>query len=178
MKDMSANTKAFILKSLPYGESDRIVTLFTPSLGKLSAYAKGCPFLQPLSLLEVNLSPGKKELYRLKDPKLLDPYLSLRDQFGALKAALKLADSIDRFLPPEVPKPHLFDLLLAYLSKLPSAKNPESFYYSFMLKTLHVEGILDVDQLPEAILPLITSRRWEEIDVVVNEGDLSLESFF
>ena len=176
---MTVNTKALLLKMTLYGEADRIVTLFTPALGKVSAFAKGCPFLQPLSLIECNLSPGKKDLYRLKDPKLLEPYLSLRDQFAPLKAALKLSDGIDRFLPSEIPKPHLFDLLLAYLGKLPSSKHPESFYYSFMLKTLQIEGFLDIEQLPVALLPLLTSRRWEEIDVEIGEKDLvSLETFW
>ena len=114
----------------------------------------------------MTLTPGKKDLYRLKEVNIVDPFLSLRDSFPHLKAALLVVEAVDKFLPQEIPKAHLFDLLAAYLGKLGSAKNPENFYYSFVLKMVHVEGFLDVEGVPPGVLPLLATRRWQEIDTL------------
>ena len=160
------HTQALILKCTPYGENDRIATLFTPHLGKLSAYIKAAPFLQPLSLIEALIQPGKRDLYRLTEPRLVNGHLRLRDTFPCLKASMEIADFITRFFPEGIEKPHIFHLATAYFQKLPASKNPETFYFSFLLKTLHVEGLIDPGQIKEHLAPLIISRKWDEIDTL------------
>lgn len=156
-----------VLKCTPYGEKDQITQLFSPLLGRVSAYAKAIPFLQPLSLIETLLQAGKGDLYRLKEPKLIDPYLSLRDSFPRLKAGLQMADFLHSFFPEGIPKPSIFDLATFYLGKLDRVKNPDNFYHSLILKTLSSEGLLDAGALPAPLLPLLRSRKVGEIDAVV-----------
>ncbi len=60
-------TRAFILRTVDYRDSDRIMTLLTQEAGKVSAIAKGARSsrrrfggaLEPFSLLEVSLLPGR-----------------------------------------------------------------------------------------------------------------------
>jgi DNA repair protein RecO len=162
---------ALILKCTPYGEQDKIIMLFTPHLGKISAYAKASSFLQPLSLIETIIQTTKSDLFRIKDLKLLDSHLSLRETFPSLKASLQIADFTVRFFPERVEKPHIFALLTLYLQKMAALKKPENIFYSFFLKTLHIEGLIDVEELPSHLMPLALSRKWAEIDAI----DLSEE---
>jgi DNA repair protein RecO (recombination protein O) len=41
LRDRLYTTEAIVLSRLDYGEADRILTLFTPTRGKLSVIAKG-----------------------------------------------------------------------------------------------------------------------------------------
>ncbi len=60
-------TEAIVLKRINYGETDRILTLFTKDLGKISAIAKGvrkqgsrlAGHLEPGSIVQVELAQGK-----------------------------------------------------------------------------------------------------------------------
>jgi DNA repair protein RecO len=180
------HTVALIIKTIPYGETDRISTLFSPILGKFSVFTgKTTSWLQPLSLIEALAHPGKKELFRLKEPKLIDPYFPLRDSFPALKAALEMAEFVSRFIPPSIPKPEIFQLFKVYLGRLHEMKQPANFFYSFILKTYYTEGLLDLEddgtltteevQFPSYLHPLLTSKSFNDIDsLLIKEQDREL----
>lgn len=60
-------TEAIVLKHIPFGEADRLVTLYTPQLGKVRAVAKGARrarsklagHLEPLTRVNTLIRRGK-----------------------------------------------------------------------------------------------------------------------
>ena len=77
--------RAFLLRSVNFKESDKIVTLFLERMGKISAMAKGARkswrrfggALEPFSLFEVTVVQGKGNLWRLDEATLISPHSDL-----------------------------------------------------------------------------------------------------
>gem|GEM_PF-199816 len=73
-------TEAVVLRTLRYGESDTILTLLTPGLGRVSAIAKGARKstskmggrLQPGVRLQMTLAEGRGDLTTLRSAQVLD----------------------------------------------------------------------------------------------------------
>ncbi len=92
-------TPAFVLRSVAYGEADRIVTLLTASKGRVSALARGARrsrkrfggALEPYALLEVELGAGRGQLARLAGATVTRAnagILTSLERMGAAGAAL------------------------------------------------------------------------------------------
>ena len=75
-------TQAITLKSLKWGEADRIVTFYAKQLGKIRAVARGArrpksrmgAALEPLTLCDLNLFEKSGDtLYRVSQVDLIEP---------------------------------------------------------------------------------------------------------
>lgn len=75
-----------MLRRIPYGDYDLIVTLFTPDHGKISVFAKSAKrdarrfsgALEPFSVLKAVLRTGRGKLPALEETVLVDPLATLR----------------------------------------------------------------------------------------------------
>ena len=84
MADFS--TSAIMLRRIPYGDYDLILTLFTPDHGKISVFAKSAKrdvrrfsgALEPFSILKAVLKTGRGKLPALSEAALVDPLATLR----------------------------------------------------------------------------------------------------
>lgn len=121
-------TAALILRAVDLRESDRLVTLLTRDLGKVSAVARGARSsrkrfggaLEPFALIEVVLGRGRGRdaLFTLGEATLIDANARLAgdlERFGAAAFALELAREVT---PEHEPDPRLFDLLVETLGLL------------------------------------------------------------
>jgi DNA repair protein RecO (recombination protein O) len=112
-------TRAFLLRSVDYGESDRIVTLLTEQRGRVSAIARGARrsqkrfggALEPFALLEVSLARGRGQLERLADASLLEHYPGLARDLDRVAAAAFVVEIVRELAPEDQPEPGLFDTL-------------------------------------------------------------------
>jgi DNA repair protein RecO (recombination protein O) len=115
-----------VLRSMRYGEADRILRLYTPLRGRVGAIAKGVRRarsrfggrLEPFFRLQLELHEGKGELLTITGAQTIDAYPRLRSQAGALDAAARACDAVDRLFETGEPHPNVFNLLCRRLSLL------------------------------------------------------------
>lgn len=104
MRDRLYRVEAIILKRTDFGEADRILTLFTPDLGKLRAIAKGArkPSSRKSGHIELFtysmllLAKGR-HLDVVTQADTLDAFMPLRVSLERLGYAYYLAELLDRF---------------------------------------------------------------------------------
>jgi DNA repair protein RecO (recombination protein O) len=96
-------TEAIVLSHRRLGDADRIVTLLTPTRGKVDAVAKGtlrprsklAGHLEPLTRVEVLLAHGRS-LDIVTQAQMLDGWPSLHDELDRLSTAMYLLEATDR----------------------------------------------------------------------------------
>lgn len=143
-------TVGIVLKSTPYSETSKIVTIYTRDNGKVRALAKGAKrkkseflgILEPFSFLEIVYIESRKGLHILKEACLIDPNFGLRQQLSRIARGLFFLALVDRTQADEDPDPHVFDLLLSSLSALQRVPSPENVSIVFQLQLLRHFGRL------------------------------------
>jgi DNA repair protein RecO (recombination protein O) len=122
----SVKTEAVVLRSMRYGEADRILHLYTPARGRVSAIAKGVRRsrsrfggrLEPFFRLRVELHEGRSELLTVTGADTLEGYARLREDARALDAAARACDAVGRLFETSEPHPGVFNLLCRKLALL------------------------------------------------------------
>jgi DNA repair protein RecO (recombination protein O) len=142
---------AVVLRSMRYGEADRILHLYTPNQGKVSAIAKGVRRassrfggrLEPFFRLRIELHEGRGELMTVTGAQTVEGYSRLREDARALDAAARACDAVGRLFETSEPHPGVFNLLCRKLSLLD--ENPagatRSSALAFRLKLLLAAGL-------------------------------------
>jgi DNA repair protein RecO (recombination protein O) len=148
-------TEAVVLRSMRYGEADRILHLYTPGRGRVSAIAKGVRRarsrfggrLEPFFRLRIELHEGRSELLTVTGAQTVEGYPRLRGDARALDAAARACDAVGRLFETSEPHPEVFNLLCRQLAllderatgaRLPSAW---SSALAFRLKLLLAAGL-------------------------------------
>ena len=111
---VALNCEALLLRSVDYGESDRIVHLLTADAGRLTAIAKGARRSQrrfPGTLdvfnhlaIEGRAKPRASMAF-LERARLLNPFLGLRSDYSRYALASFLTEMLDRLSPEGVTGP-------------------------------------------------------------------------
>jgi DNA repair protein RecO (recombination protein O) len=122
----AVKTEAVVLRSMRYGEADRILHLYTPSRGRVSAIAKGVRRsrsrfggrLEPFFRLRVELHEGRSELLTVTGADTVDGHARLREDARALDAAARACDAVGRLFETSEPHPGVFNLLCRKLALL------------------------------------------------------------
>lgn len=118
-------TEAVVLRRHDLGETDRILTLFTPDHGKVRAVAKGvrriksrlAGHVELFSRVDVLLARGRS-LDIVTQAEVRDPFLALRGDLWKSAYAAHAAELVDRFAEERHDGPDsrvLFDLLVGAL---------------------------------------------------------------
>ena len=104
----SIRTEALILRSIDFGESDRILHLLVPEIGRLPAIAKGARrsvrrFSGTLDLfnhvkIQVDLR-RPTSLARLDQASLIDPFIAMRSETARFALGCYLLELFDRLAP-------------------------------------------------------------------------------
>jgi DNA repair protein RecO (recombination protein O) len=119
-------TEAVVLRSLRYGEADRILHLYTPHRGRLGAIAKGVRRtrsrfggrLEPFFRLRLILHEGRGELLTVTSAETLDGHPRLREHAAALDSAARACDAVGRLFETGEPHPGVYNLLCHELALL------------------------------------------------------------
>ncbi len=122
----AVKTEAVVLRSMRYGEADRILHLYTPNRGRVGAIAKGVRRarsrfggrLEPFFRLRIELHEGRGELLTVTGAETLDAYPRLRGDAGAIDAATRACDAVGRLFETTEPHPGVFNLLCRKLALL------------------------------------------------------------
>jgi len=147
----SRKTEGIVLRSIRYGEADRILHVFTPEHGRLSAIAKGVRKaksrfggrLEPFFRLHLVFYEGRSDLLTVTSAETVAGHRHLREHGAALDVAARAADAVDRMFDPGDPHPGVYHLLaneLALLDSDPAAHATTHNALAFRLKLLLAAG--------------------------------------
>src|ERR1700749_3870376 len=111
-------TEPIVLRSIRYGEADRILHLYTPDHGRIGAIAKGArrsrsrfgARLEPFFQIKLVLHEGRGELYTVRGATRVGAGGGLRDTAAALDAAARACDAVARLFETDEPHPEVFVL--------------------------------------------------------------------
>src|SRR5829696_4850642 len=100
----SLKTQAIVLRSIRYGEADRVLHLYTPERGRLSAIAKGVRKtrsrfggrLEPFFRTRLVLHQGRSDLLTVTSAETVDGFAQLRSDAAALDSAARACDAVSR----------------------------------------------------------------------------------
>jgi DNA repair protein RecO (recombination protein O) len=119
-------TEAVVLRSIRYGEADRVLHLYTPDRGRVGAVAKGVRRvrsrlggrLEPLMRSLLVLHEGRGELCTISQADTVHAHASLRERRTALERAVQACDAVLRLLDSGEANPPAYNLLCHELALL------------------------------------------------------------
>jgi len=140
-----------VLRSLRYGEADRILHLYTEHRGRIAAIAKGVRRarsrfggrLEPFTRVALVLHEGRSELLTVTAADTVAPHRRLRERAASLDAAARACDAVARLFETADPHPPVYHLLcheLALLDADPGAATHAN-QLAFRLKLLLAAGL-------------------------------------
>lgn len=147
----SLKTEAVILRSIRYGEGDRVLHLYTPHRGRIGAIAKGARKarsrfggrLEPFFHLRLVLYEGRGDLLTVTSAETMSGHARLREDRAALDAAARSCDAVSRLFETGDPNPSVFHLLRNQLGLLDASpeRAGRANQLAFRLKLLLAAGL-------------------------------------
>ena len=119
-------TEAVVLRSIRYGEADRVLHLYSATRGRVGAIAKGSRRprsrfggrLEPFFRLDLVLHEGRGELATVTSAHTVAAHPGLRSSGPALMAAARGCDAVLRLLDSAEANAPAYNLLCRYLALL------------------------------------------------------------
>ena len=146
----SLKTEGIVLRSLRYGEADRILHLYTPDRGRVSVIAKGVRRtksrfggrLEPFFRLSLVLYEGKSDLLTVTSVETLAAHPRLREDARALDGAARACEAVARVFDDGDPHAGVYHLLANELALLDGepARAGRANALAFRLKLLLAAG--------------------------------------
>jgi DNA repair protein RecO (recombination protein O) len=146
----SLKTEGIVLRSLRYGEADRILHLYTPDRGRIGAIAKGVRRarsrfggrLEPFFRLNLVLYEGRSDLLTVTSAETLAGHPRLREDAGALDGAARACEAVARVFDDGDPHSGVYHLLANELALLDAepARAGRANALAFRLKLLLAAG--------------------------------------
>jgi DNA repair protein RecO (recombination protein O) len=120
------STEALLLRSVDYGDADRVVTLLTQRFGKAAFIARAArrskkrfgASLQPLSLLSVQIAPGRGSLGVLVQAEVARAFPRVLRDLPRMHAGFAALELLRELSPEQAPDPAVFASAVALLGAL------------------------------------------------------------
>ena len=146
-KPRNYQTEAIIIKKTRLGEADRILTLYTPGLGKIQAVAKGVRrprskmsgHLELLTHSLISLARGKN-IDTVTNCRTINSFLPLKSDLELAACALYVTELVNQFAADHLENRPFFRLLLETLQRLSQANDSGLALRYFELQLLNVTG--------------------------------------
>ena len=138
-------TPAVVVRSTPYGESDRIVTLYTLDFGKMKGIAKGAKRSQKrfANTLDIGsyiqvvfFEKETQDLVRLDHSELIHPFGSLREDITKLAWASYFIELVTEMTAERIKNKALFRLLVFFLNLIDRGMLQEDIQRVFEVRLL------------------------------------------
>lgn len=144
------STCGIVLKISEHGESDKLVTLYSYDLGRVTGIAKGAKRsrhrfvnkLEEFSSLQIFYRPprGLTGLLFISEAELLCAHLSIRKDFRRYICAMYISELMLRFTRDNDPDPRLYALLKWALASLDFDNAPQKVAALYHLQLLDAAG--------------------------------------
>lgn len=150
LREPDTKLTAIVLRTVDYGESDRVVTLFSRERGKVSAFARGARAsrkrfggaLEPFTLLAAEVRPrASSDLLGLASTAVVRGFGGIRADLARIACAAYAAELARELVRDHEPHADLFDLLVAYLDLLDGAPARPAALRAFELGALEAAGL-------------------------------------
>jgi len=146
-KPRNYQTEAVIIKKTKLGEADRILTLYTPDLGKIQAVARGvrrprsklAGHLELLTHSLVSLARGRN-LDTITGSQTISSFLPLKSDLQLASYALYATELVNQFTADHIENRPLFRLLLETMEQLCQPGDSELVLRYFELHLLNEVG--------------------------------------
>jgi DNA repair protein RecO (recombination protein O) len=142
-------TTAIILRSRKWGDADRIVTVYSKTLGKIRGVARGArrqksrfgAALEPFSLCRLDLfEKSGDSLFRISHVDLVTSFQPLREDLVLIASAARMVNVVTAVTPDGDPDPLLFDTLEQGLMSLHRSSDPAFTALLFQIRLLGLIG--------------------------------------
>ena len=146
-QERSIRVEGIILRHSDFGEADRMLTIYTRDLGKVTAMAKGvrkarsrkAVHVEPFTRSSLQLARGR-DLLILTQAEALDVYFPLREDLLLLGFAAYAIELLDRFTYDEEENRALYDLAARTLKRLERGDDPPLVTRYYELRLLDYVG--------------------------------------
>jgi len=142
-------TEAVVIKKTKLGEADRILTFYTPHMGKIQGVAKSvrkpkskmAGHLELLTYCDVQFQRGKGNLDTITGASTIDGFLALKNDLLLTSYGLYIIELVNQFTPEETEDDAAaFHLLVTTLKDLYTTENRDLLVRYFELKLLDLMG--------------------------------------
>lgn len=144
----SVAVEGIILKRTNFGEADRMLTVLTKNLGKITVIARGVRKItsrragnvELLNVVKLGLFKGKG--YTLTEAQSVQTFPMIKSNLATSTSAFHILELANKFLPENDPNFRVYDLIVATLKNL--EENPRQiFIRAFEVKFLTLLGFAD-----------------------------------
>jgi DNA repair protein RecO (recombination protein O) len=156
MAGRSYKTEAIVLRSMRFGEADRVLHLYTLERGRVGAVAKGIRRtksrfggrLEPMSHVELVLHEGRGELQTITGVQLVRPHSAARDGHYRLSVGFVGLEAVLKLFPEQEGNDRAFIALARFLDLLDEVEARDGrpaldpLVLAFQLKLLWLAGYL------------------------------------
>ena len=147
---MLVETEAIILNSRKYGDSSKIITVYTFEAGKQSLIAKGCrspkskfaAILDPMTILKISFNKKYgKELNILSKSEPIQLMKHISSSMNHLSSGLLILETVISTQHPDEKNDELFELIKNSLTELNKpCNNPFSLFVYFTIAFARLSG--------------------------------------
>ena len=142
------HTPAVMLRSIAYGEADRIVTLLTESRGKVSLIARGARksarrfagALEPYALIEAEIAMGSGDLGRLAQARVMRAFPGVLADLERMSVAAAGLELVREAIPEREPEARLLPTIERFF-ELASERATDELRVAFALRVLALVGL-------------------------------------
>lgn len=147
MKERSLRVEGVILKHQNWGETDRLLTIFTRELGKISAVAKGvrkprsrkAGHLEPFTRASLFLARGR-DLFILTQAEAVDTYNDIKDDLVKLSYASYAVELLTSFTYEGEENRNLYRLITNTMSRLDKGDEVNVLIHYYEIRLLDYVG--------------------------------------
>lgn len=145
---MTNDYNSIILRSVNYGESDKIIDIFTKEKGKVTALARGVrkikgskgTSVELFSNMNISLSRGRK-FYYVNSTEIISSFLSIREDMAKLAFASYIAEITNSGINEEEENEKAFELLIKTFKLLSEGTiDYKNLLFSYQLKFMSFIG--------------------------------------
>jgi DNA repair protein RecO (recombination protein O) len=146
-----AKLAAVVLRTVDYGEADRVVTLLTEERGKLSAFARGARSskrrfggaLEPFTILDAELKERSgSDLWTLDSVVVRRAFGAIRQDLARIACAGYACELARELVRENETQPDLYAVLVEYLAMLDARPADPTGLRAFELRSLRAAGVV------------------------------------
>ena len=138
-------SEGIILKGIPLGEADRIVTIYTLGSGKLRLVAKGVRrsrsrmsgYLEPLTYVSISVAEGRN-IDTITEVEIIQSFREIREDLLLVSKGLYFAEIVDKFTVDRSPGSAEFKLLFDGLGRLKASYTTDLALRYFEMQMLKI----------------------------------------
>ncbi len=143
------HTAAVVLRSIAYGEADRILTLLTESRGKVALIARGARksakrfagALEPYAIIEGEIALGRGDVGRLAQARVLRAFPAVLAALERMSIAAAGLELVREAVPEREPDARLLPTVERFFEVVSEAPPRDEVRVAFALRVLALAGL-------------------------------------